>query len=585
MGARKPAHLVRRGDTYYFRAAIPGRLRGWFSRLEFKISLRTTDRGQAALRQHWLSYLWHQITHALSTMAATTSFRIDQAVREYFAAEVENLVLHAESAAHPAFEIGREIADAEEVLGNLRQRIGSRQYTGVDVNEAEKALKQVSLELPSKGSDFFNEVCNKTLRARAEAVRIFIALLQGRHDETIPKDPLFVEDRRQEQIIGKPSNGATRLGREKASKTVSELSKTFIEEHRQAWGEKTVLDKLRVNNWFIQLVGADTVIGDVTPDTIIEFKSLLMKVPANLVKYKDLRERPLAAAIEEGAKRGLPRLSLRTANKYMEMLKTFFTWVCDHRYMAENPVGRISLPYKRSQSLGARQSYQVEQLNQLFSSSLYTGHKSASRRHLPGTLVVRDGRYWVPLIALFSGMRVGEIVQLQLKDVRLVEQWWVFDVNKGDDGSKAVKTVSSVRQVPVHPTLAELGFMEWIQAEKSNRPSVDRLFPEINVGSRGDASHDFSKQYGRYTKLIKMKTERTAFHSFRHNFVDALRAAGVQEYVFEALTGHSRGKVSSGYGSAGVPLQLRAEAIASVRYQGLKLDHLMPPVQLMGMGG
>ena len=109
----------------------------------------------------------------------------------------------------------------------------------------------------------------------------------------------------------------------------------------------------------------------------------------------------------------------------------------------------------------------------MFSSPLYTGHKSVSRRHLPGTLITRDGRYWVPLIALFSGMRAGEIVQLQLKDVRLNDQWWVFDINKGDDGSKAVKTASSLRQVPIHPSLMELGFMEWVEGEKNVRPVFD----------------------------------------------------------------------------------------------------------------
>jgi integrase len=40
------------------------------------------------------------------------------------------------------------------------------------------------------------------------------------------------------------------------------------------------------------------------------------------------------------------------------------------------------------------------------------------------------------------------------------------------------------------------------------------------------------------------------FHSFRHGFKDALRAAGVSEDVNDALTGHAGGSsVARGYGA------------------------------------
>ena len=94
--SQRPNHLVRRGDTYYFRTAIPRRSQKFFSRLELKISLRTTDREQATLRQRWVSFLWEHLTQALGNMAVATPTRIDQIVRDYFADEVNNLIFHAE---------------------------------------------------------------------------------------------------------------------------------------------------------------------------------------------------------------------------------------------------------------------------------------------------------------------------------------------------------------------------------------------------------------------------------------------------------------------------------------------------------
>ncbi len=567
MSARKPSHLVRRGDIFYFRSAIPAHARGLFSRLEIKVSLRTTDRSQATLRQRWLSYLWEDILQAVRSMAVTTPFRIDQAVQQYFREQVEELALHAaEDPRHPTFEIDRELADANQFLTAIRSRIASRQYSPRDVDGAMDVLKKSSLDIPPKGSDFLDDVCNKTLRARAEAIRIFIALLEGRHDESRPKDPLFITHEG-----AAPSHTYDDVPKQKS---MEELTTLYVEDRKGTWGEKTILDKIRVNKFFLQSIDPTIPASQVTPDMVRDFKSLLLKLPSNLRKHNDLRDLPLRQAIKKGEERELPKIHLRTAEKYMEMLKTFFEWACDEQYLPVNPVGRISIAFERSKADRPRNSYKIEQLNQLFSSPLYAGHLSAAKRHKPGSVKTIDGQYWLPLIALFSGMRSGEIIQLEIRDVRQVEGFWVFDINKGEDGTKSVKTASSIRQVPVHPKLQELGFLNYVTQQAHARSPDERLFSEIVVGKAGDPSHAYSKHYGRYTRRIGIKTEKTTFHSFRHGFVDALRAAGVQEYVFESLTGHSRGKVSSSYGSAGVPLKLKHDAIALVNYPGLNLGHL-----------
>lgn len=78
-----------------------------------------------------------------------------------------------------------------------------------------------------------------------------------------------------------------------------------------------------------------------------------------------------------------------------------------------------------------RDPYSADQLIKIIKSPLYTGHKSEGCRHKPGTLVTRDGYFWTPLIALFSGMRLGEILQLQKPDVKQENGIWYFDVSKG----------------------------------------------------------------------------------------------------------------------------------------------------------
>jgi integrase len=74
------------------------------------------------------------------------------------------------------------------------------------------------------------------------------------------------------------------------------------------------------------------------------------------------------------------------------------------------------------------------------------------------------------------------------------------------------------------------------------------------------------------------------FHSFRHNFKDALREAGVGEEVHDALTGHStRGEVSREYGTKDMTKRFGwrtlASAVAKLGYPGLNLSRPRPTKQ------
>ena len=68
----------------------------------------------------------------------------------------------------------------------------------------------------------------------------------------------------------------------------------------------------------------------------------------------------------------------------------------------------------------------------------------------------------------------------------------------------------------------------------------------------------------------KVTDPRKVFHSFRHTFKDACRAAGVPEEVHDALTGHAGGSVGRSYGSDGVPLKIKAAELEKISYPGVK---------------
>jgi integrase len=110
-------------------------------------------------------------------------------------------------------------------------------------------------------------------------------------------------------------------------------------------------------------------------------------------------------------------LSVKTQDKYFTMFRAILIWAENEGYLPKVPGANVKVAGLKKLVPGEqRDPYSPDQLIKIIKSPLYTGHKSEGCRHKPGTLVVRDGYFWTPLIALFSGMRLGEILQLQKAD-------------------------------------------------------------------------------------------------------------------------------------------------------------------------
>ncbi len=180
----------------------------------------------------------------------------------------------------------------------------------------------------------------------------------------------------------------------------------------------------------------------------------------------------------------------------------------------------------------------------------------------------------MPLIGLFTGTRLGEIVQLHTADVMKTRGIHYIDISPSDDkeNPKFVKTAASVRRIPVHAVLWECGFLEFVERRK-NEGSV-RLFPDYDrTAAKRSYSDKFSKYFRRFLNHVGIKRSKNCFHSFRHSFEDACRNSGVSEGIMDALQGHSTGGMSGRYGS-GYGLKALSEAMQRIRYDGLDLSHL-----------
>jgi integrase len=127
--------------------------------------------------------------------------------------------------------------------------------------------------------------------------------------------------------------------------------------------------------------------------------------------------------------------------------------------------------------------------------------------------------------------------------------------------------------------LTSLGFLALVEVCRKLDGANAPLFPLMRPGPRGGYAEGWSKWFGRYLRSIGIGDTNRVFHSFRHSFKDAARAAGVREDINDALTGHSGGGVGRQYGSKSMVrrfgLPQLYQAVARVEYPGLDLTHLL----------
>ena len=180
-------------------------------------------------------------------------------------------------------------------------------------------------------------------------------------------------------------------------------------------------------------------------------------------------------------------------------------------------------------------------------------------------------RYWLPLLGLLSGARLNELCQLTPADVREEDGIAFLDITNEADGQR-VKTTSGKRRIPIHRQLHDLGFPEF--AAQRGSEGADLLFPELTLDASGYRSGEFSKFFSRYLERIEVKTEKTSFHSLRHNFEDACRNGEVQPHIMNALQGHAEQGMAGRYGDGRYRLDILRDAMGRVEYGGLALRHI-----------
>ena len=435
----------------------------------------------------------------------------------------------------------------QEVKINLQKSHSSR-------NPNADRLIEINGLVIEKHSALYNQFCRAILIGLDQVYEDAQKIVNGNFE-----DPVFNFE----------SADSPGVQSENQAVTLQVAAAKYLGDYQNGWSVKHYRSQKAKLDHFIAFMGdGDLASGgrrgldQASTSDVRDYKELLQSTPSNAQKkYPDLSVIEVAEAARQA---GDPLLGTTSINNYIQCVSTLYSWAATELdYQGKNHFkGRTKRVSGKSKS-DERHPFSRVQLAKFFTSPLYTGCQSLSSSYQKGeNIYIDSSKYWVPLIGFYTGMRLQEILQLYVEDVYQANGVWVLDLNTNHDDKK-LKTDQSKRVIPIHDDLVTAGLIEFKNRQEENERQ--RLFPDAALSGDGTYSSTFSKWFSRYLKKIDIKTDKTSFHSFRHNTKDFFRAAEISDELSEHYLGRLTGKTGEAYGS-GHNVESFAKAVAKIKF-------------------
>jgi integrase len=206
-----------------------------------------------------------------------------------------------------------------------------------------------------------------------------------------------------------------------------------------------------------EVLGAEKLLSEITRDDCKAVRALLLRLPSNSTKrFPDWKLEKIAA---EAGLKGLSKMSGVTVNSHLHKMSALLNFAVKEERMDRNPARGLAIS-GHEHSEEDRLPFNEDQLKAIFNAPIYSGCKNDKEGwSTVGTARPRGTKFWIPLIALFHGLRLNEICQLRTVDIEQEEGVPYFFIRPGEKEQR-VKSDAGKRRVPLHPMMAEFGFHE-----------------------------------------------------------------------------------------------------------------------------
>lgn len=333
---------------------------------------------------------------------------------------------------------------------------------------------------------------------------------------------------------------------------LSKLAAMFLDGQEHNVEAKTLAEYKNSLKYVVEIL-LDKPANDVTLDDAEMFQKTLSLLPANIGKRREFTGKSVEAILTLNKKHKNPTLQPRTVQKHLDRCKSFFTWCFHNKRVDSNVFENRRLLKSSVQKRGTKERFYDEDLKRIFDPAIYP--------------MDSPSKFFIPLLALYTGARVNELAQIHLSDIckeRGITYIW-FNENDAARTHKRLKNESAERFCPIHPDLVKTGFLEYVQDCKAL--GFERLFPHLPYSEMNGYGDSASDQFNRYLRAkVGIKERSKSLHSFRHTFNDEMKQNGVNEEYRCEIAGHSGGSINSTVYTNKLRLELKLKTISVLKF-------------------
>jgi len=512
-------------------------------------------------------------------MGSVSEISLNQ-IKEILRDKVERTLLHSQHVVTDTntfidSEVQKKLKEIEEEKGVLKSQIEEnyekvlehiekeiqgilkRKDLSIDTNSLEfKQLRKQFLELRLIRSSWKRELLEDSGNT-VEKIRKEIYQKFNIKDDSIPLKGI-----QSTQFISESVE--TKSLTDDDSPKISEVRDEFIRERLlSGFSPKSTSEIESTLGDLIEIVG-DKPIGQFSMKDSREFKNIISRLPKHRTqtpRYRDLTINQILKL--DGVKGQEPK----NLNKLIYRVRIFFKWLKNNyrEYVPENYFEGLTVDSNKVDK--PRDGFSNDDLKKIFHTTDYLYNTVRYQRNL-----IKLPKFYIPLVGLFTGMRLDEICQLRVEDVYKDKKYDVIKVRISEDTK--LKNIQSERIIPIHPILKKLGFIEY--CDYLRRKKKDRVFWELKK-DRDGYGRNIGRFFNKYLKKVGVwEYQNKVFHSLRHTFITRLLQNGVREEIVNGLDGHKQKTMSTTvYFKGGFPSEvLYEEGISKLNYEGINFGKL-----------
>jgi len=358
-------------------------------------------------------------------------------------------------------------------------------------------------------------------------------------------------------------------------------------------GQNTISGKSQAVELFVAIMG-DLPVGAISKGDLWTFQDELLKLPNSrelTSEHRKLDPRAQIAALGRG-EISAGTIHAKTVNKHLSGIKSLLDFAEERHDIANTPTAGVRARVKAGEEAG--RAFTTYELNRIFSQPLFTGclgDDEPNGWRKPGSVNIREDRFWIPLLLLFTGARPSEIAGLEVADV--VVEHEVPHILIIPNSLRDLKNAPSKRMVPIHRIVLDAGFVDF--AKDTSRHDDVRFFPLVEqqffvekatgeTRKKGLSIAPIMRQFNRSLLAdAQANADRGSAKCFRNTFEQEAAAQIQSDEIRRRLTGRDLQSTVKIY-TQNIPTdsikragQLRtlATEINRITYESVKLTHLV----------